>query len=83
MAVKQTSDGGIEFTVSANQTTGRTLVIRNQSLAPGQAPAGAASGAPPQGSAAEGSATAGGSAINVTLVEGKAEPCKLVDSPAQ
>jgi hypothetical protein len=83
MAVKQTSDGGIEFTVSANQTSGRTLVIRNQSLAPGQAPAGAASGAPAQGSAAEGSATAGGSAISVTSVEGKAEPCKLVDSPAQ
>jgi hypothetical protein len=58
-------------------------VIRNQSLAPGQAPAGAASGAPAQGSAAEGSATAGGSAISVTSVEGKAEPCKLVDSPAQ
>jgi hypothetical protein len=83
MAVKQTSDGGIEFTVSANQTSGRTLVIRNQSLAPGQAPAGAASGAPAQGSAAEGSATAGGSAISVTFVEGKAEPCKVVDSPAQ
>jgi hypothetical protein len=58
-------------------------VIRNQSLAPGQAPAGAASGAPAQGSAAEGSATAGGSAISVTFVEGKAEPCKVVDSPAQ
>jgi hypothetical protein len=83
MAVKQTSDGGIEFTVSTNQTSGRTLVIRNQSLAPGQAPAGAASGAPAQGSAAEGSATAGGSAVSVTLVEGKAEPCEVVDSPAQ
>jgi hypothetical protein len=83
MAVKQTSDGGIEFTVSAHQPAGRTLVIRNQTLAPGQAPAGAASGAPAQGSAAEGSATAGGSAINVTVVEGKAEPCKVIDSPAQ
>jgi hypothetical protein len=83
MGVKQRSDGGIEFTVSTNQTSGRTLVIRNQSLAPGQAPAGAASGASAQGSAAEGSATEGGSAISVTSVEGKAEPCKLVDSPAQ
>jgi hypothetical protein len=83
MAVKQRSDGGIEFTVSTNQTSGRTLVIRNQSLAPGQAPAGAASGAPAQGSAAEGSATEGGSAISVTSVEGKAEPCEVVDSPAQ
>jgi hypothetical protein len=83
MGVKQRSDGGIEFTVSTNQTSGRTLVIRNQSLAPGQAPAGAASGAPAQGSAAEGSATEGGSAISVTSVEGKAEPCEVVDSPAQ
>jgi hypothetical protein len=83
VGIKQTSDGGVEFTVSANQTSGRTLVIRNQTLAPGQAPAGAASGAPAQGSAAEGSATAGGSAINVTFVEGKAEPCQVVDSPAK
>jgi hypothetical protein len=83
IAVKQLPDGGVEFTVSAHQSAGRTLVIRNQSLAPGQAPAGAAPGAPAQGSAAEGSATAGGSAINVTFVEGKAEPCKVVDSPAQ
>jgi hypothetical protein len=79
--IKTLSDGGIEFTVDANPHSTQTLVIRNQSLAPGQAPMGQASDGPQQGFATGGSA--GGSAINATFVEGKAEPCKVVDSPAQ
>jgi hypothetical protein len=79
--IKDLSDGGIEFTVESNPHSTQTLVIRNQSLAPGQLPEGQASHGPEQGEAAGGSA--GGSAIAATLVEGKAEPCKVVDSPAQ
>jgi hypothetical protein len=77
LTIKHLSDGGIEFTVDANPPSGRTLVIRNQGLAPNQIPGGQASGTPQEGSAPE------GSAINVTFVQGKAEPCKLVDSPVQ
>jgi hypothetical protein len=75
--VKTLSDGGIEFTVAANPQSTRTLVIRNQSLAPGQVPEGQASHGPERVSAA------GGSAIRATFVEGQADPCKVVDSPAQ
>jgi hypothetical protein len=77
LGVKDLSDGGIEFTVDANPHSTRTLVIRNQNLAPGQAPVGEPSPPPEQGSAV------GGSTISATFVEGKAEPCKVVDSPAQ
>jgi hypothetical protein len=75
IGVRHESDGSIEFTVKAGTSSGQTLVIRNQELAPGQLPGGQASGAPQGGTAAE------GSAISVTVVQGKARPCKVVDAP--
>jgi hypothetical protein len=79
LGISQLSNGGIEFTVDANPDSGQTLVIRNQGSAPGQAP-----GGQPQGvQLPEGGSAPGASAINVAFVQGKAEPCKVVDSPAQ
>jgi hypothetical protein len=67
ISIANLADGGVEFTVGANRPDG-TLVIRNHGVAP---------------QAAAVATAAGVSAIQVTFVQGKAEPCKVVDSPAQ
>jgi hypothetical protein len=67
ISIANLADGGVEFTVGPNRPDG-TLVVRNQGVAP---------------QAASVATAAGVSAIQVTFVQGKAEPCQVVDSPAQ
>jgi hypothetical protein len=67
ISIANLADGGVEFTVGANRPDG-TLVIRDEGVAP---------------QAANIATGAGVAAIRVTFVQGKAEPCEVVDSPAQ
>jgi hypothetical protein len=67
LGVKTSADGSVYFTVSPAARSDETLVIRSQGSAPGQAA----------------DQTQGPSTISVNQVQGQAQPCKVVDSPAQ
>lgn len=71
VTVQQKADGGVEFTIYEQPHPSGTLVIRSQGLPSGQAPASQSQGA------------ADLSTILVSQVQGQAQPCKVVDSPAQ
>jgi hypothetical protein len=71
LGIRTSTDGAVEFTVGPAAHRDETLVIRNQGVAPGEAPAGHTQG------------TVGADAISVSHVQGEATPCKVVDSPAQ
>jgi hypothetical protein len=70
LTVQEKADGGVEFTIYEQSHPSGTLVIRSQGLPPGQAPASQSQGA------------ADLSTISVAQIQGQAQPCKVVDSPA-
>jgi hypothetical protein len=67
----QHANGGVEFTIYEQPHPSGTLVILAQGLASGEAPASQSQGAADPGT------------ISVSQVQGQAQPCKVVDSPAQ
>jgi hypothetical protein len=69
LTVQQKADGGVEFTIYEQSHPSGTLVIRAQGLASDEAP-------PSQDAAGPGT-------ISVSQVQGQAQPCEVVDSPAQ
>ncbi len=65
--VATSADGSVQFTVTPTQHSDETLVIRSQGSAPSQAKG----------------QSEGLSALSVSEVQGQAQPCQVVDSPAQ
>jgi hypothetical protein len=65
--VATSADGSVQFTVIPTQHSDETLVIRSQGSAPSQAKG----------------QSEGLSALSVSEIQGQAQPCPVVDSPAQ
>ncbi len=71
VTVQHKANGAVEFTIYEQPHPSGTLVILGQGLASGQAPASQSQGAADPGT------------ISVSQIQGQAQPCKVVDSPAQ